>query len=170
VARVVTERLVIRRVEHSDAPVLAEFYADAEVMAHLGGPRDRKRMREVFEEIALAPDDDEERIWSLVERDSGRVIGCCGLVRKEIELHPEYELTYTLSRAAWGRGLATEAARALVEHAGTVLGKSRLVALVEPENRASARVAEKVGFAYARPVLRPGERTLHLYVRDAEAR
>jgi ribosomal-protein-alanine N-acetyltransferase len=158
-----TPRLRIRRVEAADAAALAGFYADPEVMAHLGGARERERMRRVFEEIARAPEDDEERIWSLLERGSGAVIGCCGLVRKEIDRRVEYELTYTLARPFWGRGLATEAAGALRDHAVSALGLRRLVALIEPEHHASASVARKVGFELEGSVTRPGPRTLLLY-------
>ena len=73
---------------------------------------------------------------------------------------PDIELGYTLARAVWGRGYATELGRALLEHAFTALGAPRVVAQVEPENRASRHVLEKLGMtergrrtAYGRPHL-----------------
>ena len=62
------------------------------------------------------------------------------------------EVAYLLDPAVWGRGLATEAARAIADHAFATLPVDRLVALVEPANTASRRVAEKIGMT----VLIPG--------------
>ena len=61
-------------------------------------------------------------------------------------------MTYLLDRAYWGRGLATEAAREVLRHAREDLGRARLVAFIDPRNRASVRVAEKAGLAYERAV------------------
>ena len=58
------------------------------------------------------------------------------------------ECFYALGRQHWGRGLATEAAQALVDYAFSKLGLKRIVAFVTAENGASARVAEKAGFMY----------------------
>ena len=102
---------------------------------------------------------------AVVERESGAVIGDGGL-------HPlggDVELGYTLARAAWGRGYATELGRALLAYAFGELGAERVVAQVEPDNAASRRVLEKLGMravetraAYGRPhllyeVKRPAE-------------
>jgi ribosomal-protein-alanine N-acetyltransferase len=93
---------------------------------------------------------------AVVERESGAVIGDGGL-------HPlggDIELGYTLARAAWGRGYATELGRALLAFAFGELGAERVVAQVEPDNAASRRVLEKLGMravetrtAYGRPHL-----------------
>jgi RimJ/RimL family protein N-acetyltransferase len=58
----------------------------------------------------------------------------------------DVELAYRLARSSWGQGLATEAARALVEYAFTVVELPRVVAVTYPDNRASQRVLEKLGF------------------------
>ncbi len=81
------------------------------------------------------------------DREDGAVLGWAGL--QHLEGGPEVELAYYLGRRAWGRGLATELARALVAHARDVLGLARLVAVVRPENQASQRVLAKAGL---RPV------------------
>jgi RimJ/RimL family protein N-acetyltransferase len=60
----------------------------------------------------------------------------------------DVELAYRLARAAWGRGIATEAATALVEQAFARAGLPRIVGVTFPENAASQRVLEKVGFRY----------------------
>jgi RimJ/RimL family protein N-acetyltransferase len=73
----------------------------------------------------------------------GGFVGRCGVAYQH---HPgEAELVYALARAAWGRGLATEAARAALTYAFAVVGLPRVVAFARAENVASRRVLEKAG-------------------------
>jgi RimJ/RimL family protein N-acetyltransferase len=58
----------------------------------------------------------------------------------------DVEVAYRLARSAWGRGFATEAAGALVAHALRTVGLPRVVAVTYPENQASQRVLDKLGF------------------------
>ena len=76
-----------------------------------------------------------------IEKASGRVVGHCGLLDKEIAGRPEVELVYVIAPSAGGRGYATEAGRAIRDHAMTSLRQERLIALIHPENSASERVA-----------------------------
>ena len=93
----------------------------------------------------------------MVERGTGAVIGDAGLWPLE-DRGPEVELGYTLGRAWWGRGYATEAARAVADAALAQLRLSELYAIVDAANPPSARVLEKLGMtrvgpqtAYGRP-------------------
>ena len=81
---------------------------------------------------------------AVVERESGDLIGDAGL-HPLGGRGPDIEVGYTLARRAWGRGYGSEAARALVEHAFARLSATRVVAQVEPDNRASRHVLEKLG-------------------------
>ena len=81
---------------------------------------------------------------AVTEREAAGVIGLCRLVlRPELE---EGELWYLLQPPRWGRGLVAEAARALVDHGFQQLALHRIRARCLPENPASARVLEKLGF------------------------
>jgi len=84
----------------------------------------------------------------VIDRGSGEFLGYAGL--QHLEGGPEVEIAYYLGRAAWGRGLATEIARALVAHAFADLGIDRVVAVVRPENTASQRVLGKAGLRFER--------------------
>jgi RimJ/RimL family protein N-acetyltransferase len=95
---------------------------------------DRKRRH--FEEHGFG-------MMAVVDRGDGAVIGYAGLQR--LEDGPEVEIGYYLGRRAWGRGLATELAHALVDRAFGDLELRRLVAVVRPENEASKRVLAKAG-------------------------
>jgi len=78
------------------------------------------------------------------------------------------EIAYRLARSAWGRGIATEAAGALVAHGLRTLGLPRLVAVTYPENRASQRVLDKLGFERRGLTEYKGvQTTFHVLTRDA---
>jgi ribosomal-protein-alanine N-acetyltransferase len=95
--------------------------------------------------------------------DTHRVIGHCGLLDKEVEGHAEIELVYVLAADSWGRGYATEIAIALRDYAFRELGLRRLISLIEPENIASMRVAEKAGMAFEKEIVRPGGAIRRIY-------
>jgi RimJ/RimL family protein N-acetyltransferase len=63
----------------------------------------------------------------------------------EPEGWPGFELGWMLRRASWGRGYATEGAERALAHAFTEMGRQRLISLIRPDNRASIRVAERLG-------------------------
>jgi len=160
----VTERLILRYQQRSDVPALVDLWADPDVTRYLGGPRDREWLESVFEETAEEPYAEECDLWPVVERATGRVVGHCGLLEKEVEGTPEIELTYVFARFAWGRGYATEMGRALKDYAFEELRLQRLIALIEPENVASERVARKIGMRFDREVVRPGGALRNVYV------
>jgi len=87
---------------------------------------------------------------ALVLRDSGEVIGFCGLV------HPGgqevAELKYALLREHWGLGLATEAARGMLTYGESAFGIRRVIATTAPENEASHRVLGKCGMTHLETV------------------
>ena len=109
--------------------------------------------------------------WRATETPEGE------LVLEGADEHPvvgatyEIELAYLLGREHWGQGLATEAARAIVDLALQTLRPTRLISLFDPGNVASRRVAERVGFSFDREVLVDGERVrMHsLHGRSAHA-
>ncbi|HEX9013564.1 MAG TPA: GNAT family N-acetyltransferase, partial [Anaerolineaceae bacterium] len=158
-----TPRLLIRPLQAADAAALAAIWADPTVTRFMGGPRDYDQVRRSLEEDARADPPPELDLWPVVEKATGRVIGHCGLTPKEIDGRDEVELVYVLARSAWGKSYATEAARALREAAFGRFGLRRLVSLIEPENAASAHVADKAGLRKEKDVLRPGGRWMAVY-------
>lgn len=159
-----TERLILRHPMESDVQPLVELWSDPEVTRHLGGPRDQLALRESFEQAAQSPFPDEYDLWPVVERKSGKVVGHSGLLDKEVEGKTEIELVYVIAHAAWGKGYATEIAEALEKYAFDELGLDRLIALIEPENKASEHVAMKVGMTYKSTVTRSNGQQRKLYV------
>lgn len=83
---------------------------------------------------------------ALIDRESNEFAGFCGLVPEEVEGVEEVGIGYRLARRFWQRGLAPEAARTVMAHGFDVLRLDEVVAVIEPANLASLRVAEKIGF------------------------
>ena len=158
-----TDRLIVRPLEAGDVEALARLWSDAAATAYMGGPRRFDEVcRSLQADLAL-PEPPAFDLWPTIEKASGRLVGHCGLLDKEIEGRPEVELAYVIAPPAWGRGFATEAGRAIRDHATAALQCRRLIALIHPENAASERVAVKLGFRCEGTVDRP-QGALRLYV------
>ncbi len=158
-----TERLILRHPKESDIEALVALWSDPEVTRYLGGPRDQLALRESFEQSIQSPFPEDYDLWPVVERTSGKVVGHAGLLDKEVEGKTEIELVYVISAECWGKGYATEISEALEGYAFDDLGLDKLIALIEPENKASERVAVKVGMSYKNTVTRPNGQTRKLY-------
>jgi len=143
---ILTARLRLRPLRVEDVDALTDVYSHPQVARWIG-PHTRG---DVAREIALHIDRQASLgwcFWAVEERASALLIGDCGL--QPLEQHgPEVELGYDFHPHAWGRGLATEAARAVMQHAFGPLEIERVVAVVKPENRASRRVLEKAGLQH----------------------
>lgn len=141
-----TERLLLRSLRASDLDDYAVMYADREVLRYLaGGPEPWDRCRS-WRQMALLVGHWQlvgAGMWTVEHRRSGAFVGMVGFAAPEG--WPEFELAWALARPWWGRGFATEGARAALAHGFTVLKKDRIVSLIHPENRASIRVAERIG-------------------------
>ena len=83
-------------------------------------------------------------MWGVWERETGELVGDCGLHFEE--QYGEWELSYGFRRDCWGRGYAAEAASACVRHGFAERGLAKIVADVDPANTASVHVLEKCGF------------------------
>jgi RimJ/RimL family protein N-acetyltransferase len=95
--------------------------------------------------------------YAVVEEHSGNLIGYCGLFHfPDVNGQPEIEIGYRLARSAWGKGYAIEATRAVRDHAFRSLNIRRLIAIIDPSNVASIRVAEKIGMHYEADVMFEG--------------
>lgn len=138
------ERIILRQMTVEDAPFMVELNSDPEVIRYTGDPP--------FESIRQAEDFvrayDTYTIngfgrWLIEEKANGRVIGFCGLKKRE---SGEIDLGYRLMRAWWGKGYATEACRACIVLGRDFYGMKTLIAECRVENTASVRVIEKLGF------------------------
>ena len=140
----VTARLSIRAFTLADQPAMQRIYADPLVMLHID-----TRGQDPSTWVAAYVRQQHDAgygFWAIEERATGELIGEAGLAPLDGR-GPQLELGWLLRRDRWGRGLATEAARACRDAAFTQLGADELLAIVDVGNDASLRVAQKVGFA-----------------------
>ena len=159
-----TDRLILRPMIAEDIDPLLRVFGDPIVMAALGvQPFDRVQMRSWVRRILDHQDQHGYGLFTVMLKVSGEIIGDCGLERMELNdgsvtvAVAAAELGYDLRSDHWNRGLATEAAMAVRDHAFGALGLPRLVSLIRQGNVASRRVAEKVGMRHERDILRAGQ-------------
>ena len=142
-----TERLILRPWTLDDAPAALAIYGDPEVMRFLHTPP--ADLDAALARIRRAINHYHQNSFGMcavVEKATGRVVGGCGL--KYLDGGPDVEVGYHLARAAWGRGYATEGARACVAYGFERLRLPRVVGICDPANHASRRVLEKAGMTY----------------------
>ena len=158
--RLETERLRLRWFTDDDVQVMFELNSDPDVIryAESSPARDLEEARQRLEQGPLA---DYEKYgygrFAIELKATDEVIGFCGIkYLPEIELP---EVGYRLLKRFWGKGIGTEAARVCVEFAREDLELKKLVALIEPENGASIRIAKKLGMTRG-PLI-------HIYDTDA---
>jgi ribosomal-protein-alanine N-acetyltransferase len=149
-----SERLLFRDHEPADLDAYCAMEADPEVRRYVGGaPRTREAAERKFPGGSQRPESDRLRMWATVYKPDSCYIGRCGVYQHFGPSGPvpgEGSLAFYLARAYWGRGLATEAGRALVNFGFQELGLSKIVTAVQVGNDASVRVLEKLGFALVR--------------------
>lgn len=140
-----TQRLLLRGFREEDLDPYAEMCGDPEVMRYIGAGKPLSRW-ESWRNMAMMLGHWQLRgygMWAVEERSSGEMIGRIGCWQPEN--WPGFEIGWTLRRAYWGRGLATEGAKAAMDYAFGELQQSHVISLIRPENYASRRVAEKLG-------------------------
>jgi RimJ/RimL family protein N-acetyltransferase len=142
-----TERLILRRSTPADAEAISAYRSDPEVHRHQGWDRtDPGGVRDEIEEMARrAPGDAGGWVqMTVVERDTGRLVGDVGLSPAEDE-PGVIKVGYTIDPSYQRSGYATEAVGTLVAYAFATLGADVVRAYASADNVASIRVAEKVG-------------------------
>jgi RimJ/RimL family protein N-acetyltransferase len=145
-----TERLLFRHLESEDLDDLFALYCQPEVRQYI--PDAPLTLAETQEEIEWFlnghPKQPQLGLWATIHKETNRFIGRCGLLPWTINGNMEVEVAYLLEKAYWGQGLGTEAAQAILDYAFDMLQLPRLICLIESENVASVKVAEKIGMAF----------------------
>jgi RimJ/RimL family protein N-acetyltransferase len=145
-----TERLFLRHFHILDTEPMFRIFGDSEVMRFGDGVQTKEWIQRwltnclehYYQQWGFGP-------YAVIEQSSREVIGYCGLFFfPDINGKPEIEVGYRLARDKWGKGYATEAAQSVRDYAFHTLGVKRLIAMIDPENKASIRVARKLGMRY----------------------
>ena len=142
-----TARLVLRRLTLDDLDDLVALDGDPEVMRFLTGgsgtPREEIEREILPRWLGYYEQYDGFGFWAAIERATGEFLGWFSFRPHEDPPPGEVELGYRLRRAAWGRGYATEGARALIRKGFTEFGVTRVIANTYEYNVGSRRVMEK---------------------------
>lgn len=147
-----TKRLLLRPYTEEDIPSLHSIFSDPQTMAYYPAPftyeqtynwvkRNQRRYRE-----------DGYGLWAICLKENNTFIGDCGLVKQMIAGKTEVEIGYHIHKKYWSKGLATEAAKACKEYGFQYLQLNKLISMIDPNNMASIRVAEKIGFTKEKEV------------------
>jgi RimJ/RimL family protein N-acetyltransferase len=145
-----TDRLLLRPFVADDGDGLARVLSDNDAAQFIGGPKSRDEARDSATRMG---DSFAQRGWgtlAVVPLEIGTCIGYCGV--RPLSCTPDVELAFALERSYWRRGFATEAAAASLDAAFRFLRFDSVVGTVYPDNIASRRVLEKLGFAFERRV------------------
>jgi [ribosomal protein S5]-alanine N-acetyltransferase len=148
-----TPRLLLRKFTMQDAEALEPLLGDPVVMEFYPAPLDRPGVEGWIARNLGRYERDGHGLWAMVLRDSNQVIGDCGCAIQEVEGKNEVEVGYHVRRDLWGRGYATEAARACMEYGFNKLGAERVISMIRPPNIPSRRVAEKNGMVCEKIIL-----------------
>jgi [ribosomal protein S5]-alanine N-acetyltransferase len=143
-----TERLVIRPWQPDDRPAFTAVMAHPEVTqyVHGGQPYTEAEVDEWFARQARQIAEHGMCMGALVEKATGRLAGLSGT--QPLGTTGDLEIGWILAREAWGRGYATEAGAAAMRHVLETLNRPRVVAIIDPGNEPSKRVAARLGMTY----------------------
>lgn len=144
-----TPRLILRALTLSDLDDLYEYASDPEIDRYTPWEhfKSMDEAREDLNHYLVRYEKGEFRTWGIEHRADKKLIGIINFGH----LVPEdrrAEMGYTIARKYWGQGLATEAAKALIQYGFEKLDLARIEAVVLPENAASAKVLLKAGMQY----------------------
>jgi len=148
----VTDRMVLRRPAPNDLDDLAALLGDPRVGRWLGGTADRTRTAAMLTRWIAHWDAHGFGLWAARDRDGGALVGRGGLLATIVGGTGAIEAGWTIDPDRWGEGLATELGAASIQVAERDLRVRELVSFTLPDNLASRRVMQKLGFAFAADV------------------
>ena len=168
-----TDRLLLRRWRDADRGPFAAMNADPVVMEFFPSTRTRAESDAMIDRLEQAFERDGFGLWAVEQRSDGELLGFVGLSRPSLDvvvggrpLSEQVEIGWRLRRDAWGRGLASEAARTVLRTAfdPVGLGLSEVVSFTAATNARSRALMERLGLTrdpaddFEHPALPPGHR------------
>lgn len=150
-AEIETPRLRLRTYKLNDLDRLTVILSNPEVMKYsprgaIPKGKEKQVTREILEYFIQHWEKYGFGVWAVIEKASRKLIGHCGL--NCLPNSPDIEVIYRFDQDYWNQGFATEAAKACLQYAFHSAKLYKIVAIAVPQNVASRRVMEKVGFKY----------------------
>lgn len=144
-----TERLYLRELNQNDFEALCKILKDEQTMYAYEGAFCDAEVQEWLDRQILRYQKWGFGLWAVVHKQTGEVIGQCGLTMQPWRDTEVLEIGYLFQRAYWHKGYATEAARACKQYAFAVLGADQVCSIIRDTNTASQRVAIRNGMTAA---------------------
>jgi len=149
-----TERLILRKLREDDLDFIVELWTDEDLMKYTGGPRDKNALIKNHNEELNNTEENEFDLWFVVLKKTNETIGNAGVLLKEIDNETFHEINYFIAKKHQNSGYATEVSKALLIFMKEKKGINEFVAIIDGNNTASKRVAEKIGMKYWKTVKR----------------
>lgn len=140
-----TPRLCLREMTEKDEPTLRRILQDPQVMTAYEGAFSDEEVRQWLGKMLWRYREEGIGLYAVILRETGKMIGQCGLTMQEIPGARVMEVGYLFERAYWHHGYATEAARACKAYAFDTLGAAEVYSIIRDNNIASQRVARRNG-------------------------
>lgn len=148
-----TPRLLIRELLPKDVDGMFDMDSDAEVHRYVGQTplKTKEEVAAVIEYVRQQYADFGIGRWAVIDKEHGGFLGWTGfkMMKEETNGHIDfYDFGYRFARKAWGKGIGTEAASASLDYGINKLGLKPVCAMTDPDNKASRRILEKLGFRF----------------------
>lgn len=142
-----TERLLLRTWKDKDISPYYDINQDPNVIEFLLGPLTREQVSNFIQAANHHQDKHGYALWAVELKEAGELIGFIGLNYTDWEAHftPAVEIGWRLGSAYWGKGYATEGAKAVLSYGFKVCDLQEIVSFTVPDNSRSIRVMEKIG-------------------------
>lgn len=146
--RLETERLIIREFREEDIDELAPILADPKVMEYsVDGPLSREDAQQKLQHRILDHYDEYGYgLYAIVSKETKKIIGLAGPLQQMVDDEEGVEIVYRIASSEWGKGYASEVVETIRDYAFFHLNLDKVIAIIEPNNVRSIRVADKVGF------------------------
>lgn len=144
-----TDRLLLRKLTPDDLPALRRLLQDDQAMVAYEGAFSDAEVQDWLDRQLARYQRWRFGLWAVLLRESGQVIGQCGLTMQPWKGQEVLEIGYLLERAHWHHGYATEAARACKDYAFATLDATEVCSIIRDTNLASQRVALRNGMTPA---------------------
>lgn len=140
-----TQRLMLREIKQSDYNDLCKILQDEAVMYAYEGPFSHEETQAWLDNQIARYKTNGLGLLAVILKESGEMIGQCGLTMQDWKGKPVMEVGYLFQKAYWQKGYATESAKACKEYAFSVLHANEIFSIIRDNNVASINVAKRNG-------------------------
>lgn len=137
--------MTLRAMTESDAGNLLKIFEDAEAMKYYSSTKSAQDtrcwiqwMKQHYQTYGIS-------MWIAEDKKKGEFLGQCGMVLQKVDGKVDPELGYLFLRSRWGKGYASEAAKACLDYGLHTLKFQKITSLIDPDNYPSIKVAERIG-------------------------